>query len=540
LVLLVKLRDNQKRVLSDLYSWFEQNKEGNPVVDAAVGSGKSVMISQLCKDAAFEFYPPSRVLVIVPSKELAEQNLSKLQTLAPELRIGVCSAALGKKETFRDTDVILGTIGTLYRLGEKLGRFHLVIVDESHLVSRSNVGMYRGLVSKLAEINPRIRVCGWTGTPYRGNGIWLTEGDERLFTDIAARLTMRELLDDGYLAPLVNAQTSTHISGDGIRTSGGDYVVSELAARIDQPGITEAVASEIVRTGEDRKKWLVYCVTIDHAIHMRDAIASRGIDAAVISSETTKHEREQIINEFRNGRLRCICNVAVLTTGFDLPEIDMIALVRNTRSPVLAVQIAGRGMRIHPGKKDCIFADFTDTLSRLGPIDLIKGRCAPVKREDSASTMIRICSNCGASNPINADRCHCCGQVFERPVSKVNTIASSAPVLSDVEMMWPVTRVVAYQERSKAGNDYLRVVFHCDNLERVSEPLMIGHDGYMGGIASHKWRSLTGEISTPDSASECARYLSEGVVQFRKVSSVSVRRDGRFYKITNINYANNP
>jgi DNA repair protein RadD len=516
------LRNNQKRTLTKLYDWFRCNAEGNPVVDACVASGKSVLIAQLCKDAAFGFDTNSRVLMIVPSKELCEQNLSKLEVLAAELVIGVCSASLGRDETYADTDVIIGTIGTLSRRGAKLGKFELVIVDECHLISRENSGVYRQLINTLTQINAHLRVIGFTGTPYRGNGIWLTDGKDRLFTDIAARLTMRELLDDGYLSPLVNAETGTHISGDGLRISAGDYVISDLAARIDQPGINETISEEIVRIGQTRNRWLVYGVTRKHATHLRDAIRSFGVSCELITGETPKKERESIIKAFRAGRIRCISNVACLTTGFDVPELDYIALVRNTRSPVLAVQIAGRGMRLAPGKEN-----------------QIKGRKAPERRDNvQANVTTKVCDNCGAVNPIAATNCHCCGQVFTRPVSKVNTRASNAPILSNGQpdiKEWTVDRMLCFPKRSASGNDYLQIVFHC-GCERVTDCLMIGAHGFAGHMAETRWRQYTDASEYPRNAGEAYRLLQESVVQLRRVASVTVDVAKRYPEIKSVTY----
>lgn len=184
------LRPYQRIGLDDLYQWFRVNPTGNPIVNACVGAGKSIMLAQLCHEAVTGFDGRARLLMITPSKELCEQNMNKLQHLAKDIRFGVISASLGRKDAIHDKDVVIGTIGSLHKRGEKLGYFDLVLIDECHLVNRAETGMYRQLIKSLQAHNSNVRVVGWTGTPFRGNGIWLTEGKDRLFTDVAVHIGM--------------------------------------------------------------------------------------------------------------------------------------------------------------------------------------------------------------------------------------------------------------------------------------------------------------------------------------------------------------
>jgi len=525
------LRPYQKAALDDLYDWFRANPEGNPIVSACVGAGKSVMIAALCHHAATGFETRSRVLIVVPSKELAEQNLAKLIAIAPDLRIGIQSASLGRKDFVHDKDVILGTVGTLARCADRLGLFDLILIDECHLVSRSDTGMYRDLIKGCQRNNAAVRVIGWTGTPFRGNGIWLTEGEQRLFTDIAARVTMRELLDEGFLAPLVIAPPKTQISGAGVGTAQGDYIVSQLAQRLDQPEVTTRIADELVELGAERRKWMVFCVTVDHAVNMAAALADRGIPCAVVSANTPKALRESYIADFRAGRVRALVNVAVLTTGFDVPDVDLIALVRNTKSPVLYVQIAGRGMRTAPGKTDCLWLDFTDTTSLLGPVDEVKGRAEP-KKQPGGQAPFKICDHCGASNKAGAAICVQCKAEFPPPASTVNTVASQASVLSGTPRLEVVgVESICYGlETSKAGVPYLRITFDC-GLESYRLNLMLSHDGYAQHKSMQDWHRLTWPRSNPTSAEQAALLLKSGAVGFKRVLTVTVDLNSKWKNV---------
>ena len=344
------LRPYQERCLADLWSWFEAHGDGDPVIEACVGAGKSIMIAETCR-RALEAYPDTRILMVVHIRELLQQNLQKLVSVWPDAPAGVYSASVGSRTLGRP--ITYATIGSVARRAHQLGQVDMLLIDEAHLVSPSEQTMYRRLIDDLRRYCPSMRVIGWTGTAYRGDGVFLTQ--QGLFTHVAARVTMRELLDAGFLAPLTVQPTATRISTDDVRTSGGDFVVSALAQATDRAEIVRAACGELVRLAADRRRWLVFAVTIEHAGHIAAELRDvHGIDAAVVSAETPAAERDALIAAFRTGRLRALVNVAVLTTGFDVPELDCIALLRATKSPVLYTQIAGRGLRTAPGKSDCI------------------------------------------------------------------------------------------------------------------------------------------------------------------------------------------
>lgn len=210
-----------------------------------------------------------------------------------------------------------------------------VLVHNCHLINPKEIGMWRTFISELRRYCPHTRVIGFTGTPFRGNGAWLTADKDALFSAVATRVTMRELIDLGFLAPLKSVATETRIETADVKVSGGDYVVADLAKAADKVELVEKTCDEIVRLAASRRRWLVFAVTVEHAQHVADALKRRGVAAAVVHGATPKAERAELISLYRKGTLRCLVNVAVLTTGFDAPEVDFIALLRATKSPVL-------------------------------------------------------------------------------------------------------------------------------------------------------------------------------------------------------------
>lgn len=501
----MNLRPYQTTAIEQLYDWLRGN-DGNPIVDACVAAGKSVLLAHLCQDAIKQ-WPDTRIVMLVPSKELLEQNYAKLIAVWPDAPVGVMSASIGRKEI---RQITIATIGSIHKKAHELGQVHLVLVDECHLINNADEGMYRAFIAKLQGYCPDMRVIGWTGTPYRGNGIWLTAADKPMFHDIATRITMDDLLAQNYLTPLTTMPTLTQLDASGVKTVGGDYVVSDLAKAIDRPHLVQAAVTEAIHLASDRNKWLVYCVTVEHARHVALEMQGNGIACDVITGNTPKAERSSLIEQFRRGELRALVSVAVLTTGFDVPDVDCIILLRNTQSPVLYVQIMGRGMRIADGKTDCLVLDFTDTIERLGPVNKVKGRL-PKKTKGEAP--VKVCDSCGTMNPISAATCKMCGAPFPVEESAPHSVQASTALVLDVgkpRLVRYEISEVRYAKHQKPGKpDSLRVEYWSGMRRVASEWVCLDHDGYAQARAFEwlvkRWTSNF----LPMSVSEAVSWINE-------------------------------
>ena len=206
------LRPYQTQAIDDLWAWFGRHPDGNPIMEAAVGAGKSVMIAALAKRVHNEA-PGTRVLVLMHQRELLDQNLAKLKAIWPEADAGVISASHGKRQI--TSQIIFATIGSVYKIAHLLGNIGIVLADECHMIQTKETGMWRKFLSELFALCRTTRIIGWTGTPFRGNGVWLTAGASPLFTHIAARVSMRTLLDSGTMpvmfGSLVRAQFRSRV-----------------------------------------------------------------------------------------------------------------------------------------------------------------------------------------------------------------------------------------------------------------------------------------------------------------------------------------
>lgn len=523
-------RPYQTRVVDDLWQWFERHEEGHAIIEACVGAGKSMLIAMIAQRAMTE-YPGTRILVIVPSKELLEQNLEELYNVWPEADAGVYSAAVGRKELGKA--LTYATIGSVYKKAAVLGRVDMILADECHGISTSDTGMWRKLISDLQRYGSPVRVVGMTGTPFRGNGVWLTHGEDPLFTHVCTRVTIKELLELGYLSPLTTVETQTRIDTTDVKMLGGDYVVSELAKATDKEELVEAACDEIVAMGQARRRWLVFAVTVEHAQHVCDALRRRGVAAAVVTGDTPKAEREAAIAQYRRGILRCLVNVAVLTTGFNVKEVDFLVLLRATRSPVLYTQILGRGLRIADGKANCLVADFTDTIQTLGPVDEIKGK-APSSR-GKGEAPFKICEHCGNPNPTAALECVECGAPFPEPDRiKHGVKAAAAPVLSSQRSPIEVVDVtdVDYRLHHKANSPASLLVSYRDGLMTVArEWVCLSHVGFPRRKAESWWHQRSSITEIPSSAEEAMEWIEYDRNILRRPRRLTVNKAGKYPEI---------
>lgn len=416
------LRDYQKKAILDTYQWLGQNK-GNPCIVAPTGSGKSWIIAGLCQDIMSR-WRKSRIIVLSHVKELLSQDAEKIWLAWPEAPLGIYSAGLGRK----DIDVItVAGIQSIYRKAEEAGKTDLVIVDEAHRINNESCGMYRTFLNGLREINPNLRIIGLTATPYRlGQGM-VTEGKEALFDDLIESISIRDLVSQGYLAPLRNKRTETALDTRGVRVQNGDFVEADMEARFNNEEMNRNIVAEVMRRGENRNAILVFCCGISHAKAIRDVFREDMMTAETLTGKTPPEERERILKAFKAGEIRVLTNVNVLTTGFDYPNIDLIVMARPTLSPGLYMQMAGRGMRLKDGpNKDCLVLDFAGNIRRHGPVTEItppkpgRGKDKKDGKKEDGTPPTKDCPKCGEICATNARTCPGCGYEFPLTLTEVN------------------------------------------------------------------------------------------------------------------------
>ncbi len=377
----MKLRPYQ---LEAVHAVIAARKRGvrRMVLALPTGAGKTIVFSELIRRAKYD------VLVLAHRDELLVQAKEKIEAaLARSNDNRRVDIERGMKRASKRARVLVASIRSLHegRIGKALaGRdIRLVIYDECHhAVAEAN----RSVLEAIGVFAPDWpgTLVGVTATTRRADGRALGE----IFEEIVAERSLLQMIEDGYLRPLKGVRVETKISLGDVTMRGDDFDLEELEEAVDVETRNQLVARSITELCRDRRT-IAFCVGVRHAENLSRALNDMGVRAGMVCGEMPKPDRKRTLRKFREGKLRVITNVGVLTEGFDDPGVSAIAMVRPTRSESLYLQCVGRGMRLDPSASDCLILDFVD-LSSLdivtsATLDAGVSREAP-EREESDET----------------------------------------------------------------------------------------------------------------------------------------------------------
>lgn len=523
---MLALRPYQQESIDAVLAYWSKGG-GNPLVDMATGLGKSVVVAKLVRDL-IEQYPTMRVLMLVHVKELVEQNFKQLLRLWPAAPVGINSAGLGKRD--RRSQILFASIQSVYRDDWfSLNRPDLVVIDEAHLVPSKGGGMYRQLLHKLRQMQPDLRVVGFTATPYRMDSGRLDAGSDAMFDETVYSYGIGPGIADGWLSPLISKASLHEIDVSGVAKRGGEFVAGALEAAADVDELTQRAAAEIARFGAERRSWLAFCTGVKHAFHVRDAIRALGFPAETVTGETPAGDRARYLAEFKAGRIRCLTNANVLTTGFDAPSVDLIAFLRPTLSTGLYVQMAGRGTRQADGKSDCLVLDFAGNVRRHGPVDTIEIRPKREKGEAEAKVAVddiraKTCPSCESLVAIRAVTCPHCGHEWPAAAAPIEREADATVAILSTERLRPVEVPVvtwrAARWRKAGGTDSVRVEYFA-GVQVVSEWVCPEHDGFASAKFRRWWAQHHGGTPEPRSVDDALARWPELVMPAAIVTRIN-------------------
>jgi DNA repair protein RadD len=323
------------------------------ILVAPTGSGKTVIAAEIAKRAVDQHH---YVLFLAHRREIITQTRDKL--IANGLSPGIVQAGL-EKELRPQANVQVCSIQTLWARAMRSKSMPLppgtvLIVDEAHH-SRANT------YQKIIAAYPDAVLYGLTATPCRGDG----RGLGNIFDTMIECPQVAELIVGGYL---VKSKVYAPVPEDiakGVKTQSGDYIISQLAGRMNTDQLVGDIVTHWHKHGENRAT-VVFGVDVAHSVHIKDEFVRAGARAEHLDGETSQGERDAILARLRSGETQVVSNCMVLTEGFDCPDIGCIILARPTKQMGLFRQMIGRGLRPAPGKTDVVILDHSGAVFRHG------------------------------------------------------------------------------------------------------------------------------------------------------------------------------
>ena len=495
---------------------YLRHSEGNPAIVLPTGAGKSPLMAAMAQDAVQQWN--GRVAVLAHTQELVLQNSQKMRAVWPEAPMGIYAAGLKRRDRF--DPILFCQIQSVAKRAHELGRFDLLLIDEAHRIPLRGEGLYLQFISECLKANPNVRVVGMTATPYRLQGQAVPVcGPGHILTEIAFEARIPDLIRDGFLSPLVSkAGECPDLSQ--VAQRGGEYIEDALADAMLP--LVERSVRDMLERSVGRKAGIVFAVNVKHAEAILAELRAAGEAAGMVCGETAKGERAGLIEAFQAGALRWMVNVNVLSEGFDAPHIDVVAMKRPTKSPGMYYQQCGRGLRLSPGKTDCLVLDYAMNVTEHGAVDEIRVQSARPGRAAAVMTgKTKECPQCERLVPIQTRTCEC---GYAWPVLGPNHLASptGAAVLStERERVLNVYAVdsVKYARHEKPGKPAsMKVTYQC-GMRRFNEWVCLEHRGFALAKAVEWWRVRAGNVQAPGSVNDALELA------YQLPSPVSVQVD---------------
>ncbi|WP_111979149.1 DEAD/DEAH box helicase [Algibacillus agarilyticus] len=388
-----QLRPYQQDSVNATLKHFRKTND-SAVIVLPTGAGKSLVIAELAKLAK------RKILVLTHVKELVEQNHQKYESYG--LTAGIFSAGLKRKQTQHQV-----TFASIQSVRPNLEQFNteysLIIIDECHRVSlnqettkgsaqsaseettdkaektkegiekkEQHTSQYEQVINHLKQHNPDLKVLGLTATPYRLDTGWIyqyhyygfTRTEQTVqFAHCIYELPLRYMIKNKYLTPpnIIKAAIEQYDFSSLIPGNNGEFIPKEVNELLGKyPRVTEAICEQIVQLSQHKKGIMVFAASVKHAQEIARYIKNFAPNeqTEIVTGATPNHQRDAIIQAYKAQKIKYLVNVSVLTTGFDAPHVDFIAILRPTQSVSLYQQIVGRGLRLAPGKKECLVADY--------------------------------------------------------------------------------------------------------------------------------------------------------------------------------------
>jgi DNA repair protein RadD len=568
-----KLRAYQQEAVDKTIEYFKRKRDPALIV-LPTGAGKSLVIAELAKIAK------GRVLVLAHVKELVEQNHAKFTSYGIEA--GIFSASLGKKDWNEKT--IFGSVQSVARAPSEFFKdFSLLVIDECHRVAEDGDTQYQEVITQLKKYNPNLVILGLTATPYRTGLGWIYEYSHtgelkteqpRFFKQCVYELPLTYMIKNKFLTIPVKIDIPvTCYDFSELTDKNKMYTMSEVEELLkNQKRLTPLIVKNIIDITNQFKRSgvMIFSATIKHAEEIMTYLPEG--EARLVVGDTDIADRDQIVEDFKNKKFKYLVNVSVLTTGFDAPHVDVIAILRPTESNSLYQQIIGRGLRLSPGKNDCFILDYTGMghdiyAPEIGDKKINKesvpvivtcpichfdnqfwgvvdfdgeiiehyGRKCKGAKHDPLTLRVtpcgfrfrlKLCHACGAENDITARECEKCSAVL----IDADTKLKQAKLSKNAHVLTP-DKISLEEKKDKNTNSYLEVRYYDADAQYVSEAHFFNSPS---SFKKFQINFLRSHLKRPELASSFSS--PEEVIKYQKLlrmpAFIIARKQDKFWKIT--------
>lgn len=567
-----ELRPYQREAVQATITHFRRT-DLPAVIVLPTGAGKSLVIAELARLAR------RRILVLAHVKELVEQNHSKYESYG--FSASIFAAGLNRKEA--DTQVVFGSVQSVARnLGAFADEFSLLIIDECHRVSLEENSEYQQIIRYLKQHNPQLKVLGLTATPYRLDRGWIYrhhlqqncargEGDTS-FHSCIFELPLRYMIDNGYLTPATQLDAPVALYDfEQLRPSQNGYYAEAELNQVLQGAkrATARIIAQIVDLAKDRHGVMIFAATVAHAKEIMGYLPPEC--SALIIGDMRPRARDSVIRAFKDKQIKFLVNVSVLTTGFDAPHVDLIAVLRPTESVGLYQQIIGRGLRLSPGKSDCLILDYAGNSHDLfrpeigspkpdSDSEIVEVPCPVCQhnnqfwgKKDEYGLLIehygrrcqglvadpisgdqqqcdfryrfKECGQCGAENDIAARQCHQCQQLLVDPDQKLK----EALQLRDAKVL-RCSGISFESTLDKKQQPLLKVTYHDEDGAELSEYFGLNSKAQQGAFY-HNFSKFHLKDRNQDFRPTHPDEVVANSERFRTPDFVIARKQKRFWQI---------
>jgi DNA repair protein RadD len=568
-----QLREYQQTAVDQVVKYFKKKRDPAVVV-LPTGAGKSLVIAELARVAK------GRVLVLAHVKELVEQNYEKYASYG--LSAGIFSASLGKKD--HSHKAIFGSVQSIARAPDEFfDDFSLLVIDECHRVADEGATQYQEVIKKLRERNPAICILGLTATPYRLGLGWIYEYAQsgelkteqpRFFKQCVFELPLSYMIKNRYLtAPVKVDIPVTSYDFSELSEKGRMYTAAEVEEVLKtQKRLTPLIIKNIMDITEryHRQGVMIFSASVRHAEEIMSYLPVH--DARLVVGDTDMATRDRTVQDFKQKKFKYLVNVSVLTTGFDAPHVDVIAILRPTESNSLYQQIVGRGLRLSDGKGECYVLDYTgmghdiyapeisdkrpakDTVPVLvacpqcgfenafwgystdeGDVLEHFGRKCRGAAQDPVTYEIKpcgfrfrlkLCHSCGAENDLTARACEKCDATLIDADAKLK----QAKLSKNAHVLTP-DRITFDERLDKNSNPYLEIRYYDYDGQYISEAHFFSNPT---SIKKFNINFLRSHLRRPELAFEFR--TPHDVVKYQKLfrlpAFVIARKQDKYWKVT--------